>query len=48
MIEHENERLRTKMTKNGSFLDTHNNYVLHRYEYLFQLIKYFIVIYFLV
>jgi hypothetical protein len=29
MIEHENERLRMKMLKNGSFIDTHNNYVLH-------------------
>jgi hypothetical protein len=31
MIEQENERLKLKMMKNGSFLDTHNNYVLHRY-----------------
>jgi hypothetical protein len=29
MIEQENERLRVKMLKNGSFIDTHNNYVLH-------------------
>ena len=31
MIEHENERLRVRMLTNGAFINTHNNYVLHRY-----------------
>lgn len=29
MIEQENERLRIRMMKNGSFINTHNNYATH-------------------
>jgi len=30
MIEHENQRLRTRMLTNGAYVNSHNDYVAHR------------------
>ncbi len=32
MIEHENQRMRTRISTNGGYVNSHNDYVMHRYE----------------
>ncbi len=38
MIEHENQRLNSRMSTNGAYVNSHNDYVAHRYGFSFLLV----------